>query len=90
MAAALKATTLLGVTTNQSFLIQLLEEPFFAEGETYTSTVESHTWTAPEMPEFVKEAALAAGCVVENEASGASRSDRYNPWLRAGKFRMGS
>jgi geranyl-CoA carboxylase alpha subunit len=87
--AALKETTLLGVTTNQSFLIDLLEAPFFASGETYTSTVESETWTAPEVPEFVKTAAENAGSAPATGPVGDSKTDRYSPWASIGKFRMG-
>src|SRR5439155_1750407 len=48
LVAALKRVTLLGVTTNQSFLIDLLEDGAFRSGETYTGTIESREWPAPE------------------------------------------
>ena len=86
---ALKATTLLGVTTNQSFLIDLLEAPFFASGETYTTTVEAETWTAPEVPEFVKAAAENAVAAPATGPVAGGKVDRYSPWSSIGKFRMG-
>ena len=86
---ALKATTLLGVTTNQSFLIDLLEAPFFASGETYTTTVESETWTAPEVPEFVKAVAENATAAPATGPVGGGKVDRFSPWSSIGKFRMG-
>lgn len=52
---ALKETVLMGIKSNQSFLIDILESEFFIEGETYTTTVESTTWEAPDIPVEIKE-----------------------------------
>jgi len=87
--AALKETTLLGITTNQSFLIDLLEAPFFESGETYTTTVESETWTAPEVPDFARDVAENASTSAGSGPVGNSKADRFSPWESIGKFRMG-
>ncbi len=86
---ALKELTVLGVTTNQRFLIDLLESEAFRTGETYTTTVEGMRFEAPAVPEALL--ALARG---ELERRGSQPSvdgdvDRYAPWDRLGAFRMG-
>lgn len=48
---ALKELALLGVTTNQEYLIQLLEGEPFREGRTYTTTVEEQLIQRPPIPE---------------------------------------
>jgi acetyl/propionyl-CoA carboxylase alpha subunit len=87
----LRETTLLGIATNQAFLIQVLESPAFRSGETYTSTLESESWPEPEVPAAALAAArraLAAPAVATEPDSGAA--DRHSPWLvpdAAGKLR---
>ncbi|GAB4327058.1 MAG: hypothetical protein Kow0074_22130 [Candidatus Zixiibacteriota bacterium] len=86
---ALKNTVLLGLTSNQSFLVDLLETDFFKTGETYTTTVEAQEWNAPEPPEEVVAAAQQAlARRVEAHDTDGGPSDRYSPWLRLGAFRM--
>jgi acetyl/propionyl-CoA carboxylase alpha subunit len=85
LATALKALALLGVRTNQGFLLDLLEEPWVRRGETFTDSVESREWTLPR--EIPDEALLAAA--IEAAAPSMSRSqrddvDRYSPWRRLG------
>ncbi len=76
---ALRETTLLGVTTNQPFLLQVLESEMFMRGETYTTTLESMEWKEPPVPEFVAAAAKRAMAV--KAASGESGpADRHSPW----------
>ncbi len=63
MAAALAGTVVLGVTTNLGFLRWLLDQPGFRAGEAGIDFVERE-WRmelAPELPEAVRRAALAAG-----------------------------
>jgi acetyl/propionyl-CoA carboxylase alpha subunit len=82
---ALRETVILGVTTNQPFLLQLLESEFFVKGETFTTTLESLTWSEPEVPAFAKTAAKRAmGMRTESESGGPS--DRYSPWTTLGTF----
>lgn len=89
--AALESITLLGVVTNQSFLLDLLRAPFFESGETFTTTVESRTWSAPLVPELV----VLAGEEQLQSRSGSPAApssgpgDRFSPWRSLGAFRMG-
>jgi len=86
---ALRELALLGVRTNQGFLIDLLSSPAFARGETYTHTVESASWPAPsDVPDEVLLAAALAVSGPGLAASGPGRRDRdrYSPWLRVGAW----
>lgn len=87
---ALQDTTLLGLSTNQSFLIQLLESDSFVSGQTYTTTVESQTWEAPPVPEAVRHAARRL-LTHRSERVGVDGVplDRHSPWNTLGRFRMG-
>jgi len=84
--AALKSLTLLGVTTNQAFLIDLLEDGAFRSGETFTRTIESREWPAPSS--LPNEAILAAAVALaaRRAARGGERedADRYSPWQALG------
>ena len=71
---ALRATSLLGVATNRSFLIRVLESDFFVKGETYTTTLESRSWT--------DSAGAATGGTPEPPGE-----DRYSPWNGAAAVR---
>jgi len=84
---ALRGTALLGVVTNQSFLIDLLEDESFVRAETFTHTVESRQWPAPaEIPD-TGLAALAAFSSEPRSAGGAEEdTDRYSPWQRLGAW----
>ena len=89
--AALRSTTLLGITTNQSFLIDVLERPFFAEAKTFTTTLEESSWSSPEVPEHVQTLgeAMAAGTGRSTSQDGAGKVDKFSPWEELGGFRMG-
>jgi len=85
---ALRETTLLGITTNQPFLIQLLESEPFRSGETYTTTLESLTWTEAPVP---PEIATAARRWLASRPAHANGSPSIpSPWDTLGKFRVGS
>ncbi len=86
--AALRGLTLLGVATNQGFLIDLLEDPSFRKGETYTHTIESRDWPAPrDVPD---EALLAAAVALASPGQGRGGerddADRYSPWRLLGPW----
>ncbi|MEK7316515.1 MAG: biotin carboxylase N-terminal domain-containing protein [Candidatus Eisenbacteria bacterium] len=86
--AALESLALLGVTTNQAFLLELLEDRAFATGETFTHTLESREWPGPVT---VPDEALLAAAVALLAPPDASRlgrddADRYSPWLRLGTW----
>jgi len=85
---ALRELALLGVRTNQGFLIDLLASDAFASGETYTHTVESASWPAPsEVPdEVLLAAALASASAGAIAGPGRRDRDRYSPWLRLGSW----
>jgi acetyl/propionyl-CoA carboxylase alpha subunit len=89
--AALHETYVLGVTTNQAFLIDLLQRDFFISGNTFTTTVESTPWQAAPPPDYVAQAATQAGSAdgADTLAGVALGSDLYSPWQRLGPFRMG-
>jgi geranyl-CoA carboxylase alpha subunit len=85
---ALRRLELLGVRTNQGFLIDLLESDAFARGETYTDTIETGDWPAPAaVPD---EALLAAAVVLAGPRAGGGSdrndSDRYSPWRLVGPW----
>lgn len=84
---ALREMTLLGLVTNQPFLIQILESDFFAKRETYTTTIESTTWKEPPIPEEVLQAAKRALATRAEEAADGGLSDKYSPWSSLGGFR---
>ncbi len=84
---ALRGTALLGVTTNQPFLIDLLEDAAFRHGETFTDTVESRAWPAPDGIPDPALAAVAAFSSTPRSARGADEdTDRYSPWQRLGAW----
>jgi acetyl/propionyl-CoA carboxylase alpha subunit len=86
--AALRGTALLGVVTNQGFLIDLLEDDAFRRGETFTRTIESRSWSGPESAP--DEAVLAAtiALVQPARAQGEDRddADRWSPWRFLGPW----
>ena len=84
---ALRGTALLGVVTNQSFLIDLLEDASFRRAETFTHTVESREWLPPATVPEPALAALAAYVSEPRSAGGAEEdTDRYSPWQRLGAW----
>jgi geranyl-CoA carboxylase alpha subunit len=83
----LRGTILLGVTTNQSFLIDLLESDAFRGGETYTDTVESRAWPAPsEIPDAALAAVVAFASTPRKPPGAEEDVDRYSPWQRLGAW----
>jgi len=84
---ALRGTALLGVVTNQPFLIDLLEDTAFRRGETFTDTVEARVWPAPDSIPDPALAAVAAFSSAPRSARGADEdTDRYSPWQRLGAW----
>jgi len=97
LVSALRETVLLGLATNQSFLLDILESDFFIRGETYTTTLEANTWPAPAVPEAIAAAAAEAlrtlrpGGAATGAADGPGldrRGDPFSPWRTLGPFRM--
>jgi geranyl-CoA carboxylase alpha subunit len=84
---ALRGTALLGVTTNQPFLLDLLESEAFRGGKTFTDTVESRAWPAPDRVPDPALFAVAAFTSTPKAARGGEEDvDRYNPWHRLGAW----
>jgi 3-methylcrotonyl-CoA carboxylase alpha subunit len=97
--AALSDTVLLGLATNQAFLLDVLASDFFIRGETHTTTLEDWSWAPEPIPAAIVEAARKAlraspangglgGQSGESRLDGARR-DRFSPWRSLGAFRMG-
>jgi geranyl-CoA carboxylase alpha subunit len=88
LVGALRETVLLGIRTNQSFLIQVLESKAFIDGETYTTTLESQDWPEPSMP---KEILAAARKWLSSRAgTDGAPAELSSPWEMLGGFRVGS
>jgi geranyl-CoA carboxylase alpha subunit len=88
LVAALEELALLGVLTNQAFLLDLLNDRAFATGETFTHTLESRKWPGPAT---VSDDALLAAAVALLAPTGAVEGgrdddDRFSPWLRLGAW----
>ena len=89
---ALSEMALLGVRTNQRFLLDLLADDAFRTGATYTHTLESRSWPAPVgVPD---EVLIAAGVALfgAREAAALERddADRYSPWGTLGGWGRGA
>jgi len=87
---ALRGLTLLGAVTNQSFLIELLEDPGFVLGETFTHSVEAMSREAPPPEDVPDEAFLAAAFAIASpharRRAGLEQddADRCSPWRLLG------
>jgi acetyl/propionyl-CoA carboxylase alpha subunit len=57
---ALRDMVLLGLPTNQGFLLDILTSDFFVRGETTTTTLEDTAWPAPPAPPEIAAAAATA------------------------------
>jgi acetyl/propionyl-CoA carboxylase alpha subunit len=87
LVAALRGLALLGLATNQGFLIDLLEDRAFVTGETFTHTVESRSWSEPDS--IPDEALLAAAVALTSRRrrdGGREDADRFSPWRLLGSW----
>ena len=80
--AALRQTAVLGVMTNQEYLIALLESDAFVSGETFTSTVDRWSPERPPLPEV-----LATAAALELRRP-PRRGVEVSPWDRLGEWRL--
>lgn len=78
---SLKSSAILGVYTNQEFLLELLESDMFARGETTTTTLDEMEITRKEIP---AEVLVAAALLYRGPKVASFR----NPWQTLGKWRM--
>ena len=84
---ALRELVLLGPTTNQSFLLQILESDAFRKGETFTTTLEESHWEEPSLP---KEILTAAEVWMSSDRSPRNPDAPLpGPWEGLGGFRVG-
>jgi acetyl/propionyl-CoA carboxylase alpha subunit len=85
---ALRETALLGLVTNQGFLLELLEDSAFRSGATFTRTIESRSWAppGPAPGEAVLAAAIAFVAPFRAEGAGRDDADRYSPWRLLGAW----
>jgi acetyl/propionyl-CoA carboxylase alpha subunit len=85
---ALRGLALLGIRTNQGFLLDVIESDAFASGETYTHTIESSKWPPPEdVPdEALLAAALASEAPRATATGGRRDADHWSPWRLLGAW----
>ncbi|MBN1960266.1 MAG: ATP-grasp domain-containing protein [Deltaproteobacteria bacterium] len=93
---ALKNTTILGIITNQNFLVQLLESDLFASGASYTTAIDSRTWIRPELPVYARAAAEQvllqkhrSNTNTKSQINSNEDYDIYSPWRVLSRFRIG-
>ena len=96
MAGALRQTAVLGLTTNLPFLIELMDHPAFAAGDTHTGFLSEYfpNWQPGDQPHTLA-AALAAslhrGPYRNGDGSTSLPSqDSSTPWRQLGGWRLGS
>ena len=96
MAGALRQTAILGLTTNLPFLIDLMDHPAFAAGDTHTGFLSEHfpNWQPGEQPHRLA-AALAASLRRGPQRNGEGQTslpaqDSPTPWRQLGGWRSGS
>jgi acetyl-CoA/propionyl-CoA carboxylase biotin carboxyl carrier protein len=90
LVAALRETVVMGVETNQAFLIDLLEDDLYIGGKTYTHSVEPWTeaWTAGELTnEFLFAAAAVPAGSARAAVTSESGGEPHNPWQTLGHWR---
>jgi acetyl/propionyl-CoA carboxylase alpha subunit len=83
LVAALHETVVLGVVTNQPYLVNLLEGEAFVSGETYTTTVDGAEYRPREAPRIL---AVAAALALRERRPGAASG---SPWSTVGYWRLG-
>jgi acetyl-CoA carboxylase biotin carboxylase subunit len=98
--AALARYVLLGLTTNTAFLRAVLAHPEFQAGTATTRFIDQHLSEWRPDDAVVPDAALIAAAISELLAptatpaathnGAAPEGDRYSPWARGDRFRLGN
>ncbi|MDW8106622.1 MAG: biotin carboxylase N-terminal domain-containing protein [Armatimonadota bacterium] len=93
---ALEQTIVLGVRTNQAFLIDLLQHPAFVAGDLHTGFLQEHFITAPAdtppVPVLLALAMLEPLTRQRAQQLAATDGRRYvapSPWEQLGRWRIG-
>lgn len=94
MQLALEETVVLGVTTNNHFLQELLAHPDFLAGKAHTTWVEEtfENWQAPVCslpPEILAAAAITQLTGIPAGQTAPATPDPFSPWLASNGFRTG-
>ena len=95
MQMALRDTVVLGVSTNQAFLLDVLAHAEFQQGKATTALIDEHfgEWGLEQVPaEVLITAAIAEieGAAAAGNIGGlAAEDDPNSPWGRKSGFRMG-
>lgn len=95
MQRALEQTVILGITTNLSFLRDLVAHPVFLQGEVDTRFVDTHLDELLPPPESIPDMALIAAAVADDQTSNRTYTalierESYSPWSRRDGFRIGN
>lgn len=86
---ALQETRLLGVQTNRDFLIELLRDDRFRQGETYTSTVEELSRERQKVPlELIALAGAMALLEGQRKKESPREKSQHMIWEHLGRFRL--
>ena len=95
MITALRDTVILGTTTNLDFLLSLIDNATFRQGEVHTRFVDDNLdMLLPDTIELDDLALIVSGLHdLQKQAKptltiGASDGDSYSPWNRADNFRL--
>ncbi|MGD9762873.1 MAG: acetyl/propionyl/methylcrotonyl-CoA carboxylase subunit alpha [Candidatus Binatia bacterium] len=93
MVAALRSYPVLGITTNISYLIDVLEQPAFVEGTTHTQFLDQHLSNWRPSDARLELAAIAAAVYSElaQPANAATEAHQpmASPWQTLGAWRLG-
>lgn len=84
---SLRELVLLGVATNQSYLLQILESDAFRKGDTFTTTLEEGEWREPPVPPEILS--RVRGWLVPRAGAEPNGHRLPSPWQTLGKFRVG-
>ncbi len=94
MIAALQDFVILGCTTSIPFLLDVIEHPAFASGDTHTHFIADHfpTWTGREHHRVIALIAAALDSTRRQPVAHASHQDgsgSASPWTTLGHWRLG-
>jgi acetyl/propionyl-CoA carboxylase alpha subunit len=86
---ALRESVVRGITTNRLFLLAILESDFFRAGKTFTTTLESTSWTLAEEAEEEERPRGPGGSSGEDDPYSPWRGNRAPARARSGPSRAG-